>query len=214
MRIYRIALDAMPDFGFPENCFNGFFVITEPGYQYAEEAFAEYKCGRLPKNMLSMTYMPTYYEAPGTFAPEGHHVITGYTFPVTHRLLKGWNEETKAELIENWINSLDRFAPGLKDHVIYADGYTPQELDEIFVMTNGDLGHGTLRWYDEFNWRPMPGYSNYRSPIKNLYMGGQSVHPLSGVGGVAGSIVAKAIIKDHGIAAAEGSNAEQFKDRW
>ena len=102
----------------------------------------------------------------------------------------------------------------MKDHVIYADGYTPQELDEMFVMTNGDLGHGTLRWYDEFNWRPMPGYSNYRSPIKNLYMGGQSVHPLSGVGGVAGSIVAKAIIKDHGIAAAEGSNAEQFKDRW
>ena len=210
----NVALDAMPDFGFPENCFNGFFGITEPGYQYAEEAFAEYKCGRLPKNMLSMTYMPTYYEAPGTFAPEGHHVITGYTFPVTHRLLKGWNEETKAELIENWINSLDRFAPGLKDHVIYADGYTPQELDEMFVMTNGDLGHGTLRWYDEFNWRPMPGYSNYRSPIKNLYMGGQSVHPLSGVGGVAGSIVAKAIIKDHGIAAAEGSNAEQLKDRW
>lgn len=210
----NVALDAMPDFGFPENCFNGFFGITEPGYQYAEEAFAEYKCGRLPKNMLSMTYMPTYYEEPGTFAPEGHHVITGYAFPVTHRLLKGWNEETKAELIENWINSLDRFAPGLKDHVIYADGYSPKELDEMFVMTNGDLGHGTLRWYDEFNWRPMPGYSNYRSPIKNLYMGGQSVHPLSGVGGVAGSIVAKAIIKDHEIAAAEGSNAEQFKDRW
>ena len=142
MRIYRIALDAMPDFAFPENCFNGFFGITEPGYQYAEEAFAEYKCGRLPKNMLSMTYMPTYYEAPGTFAPEGHHVITGYAFPVTHRLLKGWNEETKAELIENWINSLDRFAPGLKDHVIYADGYTPQELDEMFVMTNGSRTAG------------------------------------------------------------------------
>lgn len=210
----NVALDAMPDFGFPERCYNGFFGMTEPGFQYAEEAFAEYKCGRLPKNMLSMTYMPTYYEEPGTFAPEGHHVLTGYAFPVTHRLLKGWNADTKAELIENWINSLDRFAPGLKDHVIYADGYTPAELDEMFVMTNGDLGHGTLRWYDEFNWRPMPGYSNYRSPIKNLYMGGQSVHPLSGVGGVAGSIVAKAIIKDHEIAAAEGSDAEQFKDRW
>ena len=211
----NLALDALPDFGFPEECYGGFFGITPPGFHYAEEAFAEYKCGRIPKKMLSMSYMPSYYEEPGTFAPEGHHVLTGYAFPVTGQLWeREWDEDAKAELLENWIDSLNDFAPGLKDHVLYANGYTPKELDEMFVMTNGDLGHGTLRWYDEFNWRPMPGYSNYRSPIKNLYMGGQSVHPLSGVGGVAGSIVAKAIVTDHDISAAEESDAEQFKDRW
>ena len=69
-------------------------------------------------------------------------------------------------------------------------------------------------WYSEFNWRPIPGYANYRTPIKNLYMGGQSVHPLSGVGGVAGFNVARAIINDKGVKAAETSAAEQFKDRW
>ncbi len=211
----NLALDALPDFGFPEKCYNGFFGITKPGYQYAEEAFAAYKCQRIPDHMLSMTYIPSYYEEPGTFAPEGHHVLTGYAFPVNYFNEAGaWNQELKEELLEKWIDSLDAFAPGLKSHVIHADGYTPQELDDMFVMTHGDLGHGTLRWYDEFNWRPMPGYSNYRSPIKNLYMGGQSVHPLSGVGGVAGSIVAKAIIDDNNITAAEGSDAEQFKDRW
>lgn len=211
----NVALDKMPKFEMPEDCYGGFFGITEPGYQYAEEAFAEYKCGRIPKKMLSMTYMPTYYEEPGTFAPEGHHVLTGYAFPVKGQLWKrDWDAEAKAELLENWIDSLDAFAPGLKDSVIYADGYTPKELDEHFVMTNGDLGHGTLRWYDEFNWRPMPGYSNYRSPIEGLYMGGQSTHPLSGVGGVAGSIVAKAIITDNQITAEAGSDNEQFKDRW
>ena len=211
----NVALDAMPDFGFPEECYNGFFGFTEPGYQYAEEAFAEYKCGRIPRNMLSMCYLPTYYEEPGSFAPKGHHVLTGYAFPITGTLYnREWDEEAKAEMLEKWIESLNLFAPGLKDHVIYADGYTPKELDEHFVMTNGDLGHGTMRWYDEFNWRPMPGYSNYRTPIKNLYMGGQSVHPLSGVGGVAGMVVAQAIATDHNIASAEGSSAEQFKDRW
>ena len=208
------ALDCLPDFGFPEECYGGFFGFTEPGYQYAEEAFAEYKCGRLPKNMLSMTYIPSYYEPEGTFAPKGHHVITGYAFPVKGQIEGGWTPEKKQELIENWINSMDRFAPGLKDHVIYADGYTPKELDDMFVMTNGDLGHGTMRWYSEFNWRPIPGYANYRTPIKNLYMGGQSVHPLSGVGGVAGFNVARAIINDKGVKAAETSAAEQFKDRW
>jgi|GEM_PF-4577521 len=211
----NVALDAMPDFGFPEECYNGFFGFTEPGYHYAEEAFAEFKCGRLPKNMLSMCYLPSYYEAPGSFAPEGHHVLTGYAFPITGDLYgREWDAAAKAELLEKWIGSLDHFAPGLKDHVIYADGYTPKELDELFVMTNGDLGHGTMRWYDEFNWRPMPGWSNYRSPVKNLYMGGQSVHPLSGVGGVAGMIVAKAIADDHGESATSTADAEKFKGRW
>ena len=60
----------------------------------------------------------------------------------------------------------------------------------------------------------MPGYSNYRSPIEGQYMGGQSTHPLSGVGGVAGSIVAKAIITDNQISAEAGSDNEKFKDRW
>ena len=211
----NVALDALPDFGMPKECYGGFFGMTEPGFDYAEDAFAEYKCGRIPKNMLSMSYIPTYYEEPGTFAPEGHHVLTGYAFPVTAKLRgREWDDEAKAELLENWIDTLDRFAPGLKSHVIYADGYTPKELDEHFVMTNGDLGHGTLRWYSEFNWRPIPGYANYRTPIANLYMGGQSVHPLSGVGGVAGFNVARAIINDKGVKAAETSDAEQFKDRW
>ncbi len=211
----NVALDALPDFGFPEECYNGFFGMTKPGFQYAEEAFAEYKAGRLAKNMLSMSYIPTYYEEPGSFAPEGHHVLTGYAFPVNSYINgREWDESHKQEVLENWINSLDAFAPGLKDHVLFADGYTPKELDEMFVMTNGDLGHGTMRWYNEFNWRPMPGYARYRTPIKNLYMGGQSVHPMSGVGGVAGTIIAQAIIKDNELTAAAGSNNEQFKDRW
>lgn len=194
----NVALDKMPNFGFPEDRFGGFFGITKPGFDYAEEAFAAYKCKKLPAHMMSMTYMPTYYEEPGTFAPVGHHVLTGYAFPVNHIIDKPWKQGGKEMLLERWIDSLDEFAPGLKDSVIFADGYDPSELEEKFGMTNGDLGHGTLRWYGELANRPIPGYSKYRVPVKNLYMGGQNVHPLSGLGGVGGFNVAMAIMKDKG----------------
>ena len=195
----NVALDAMPDFGFPEDRFGGFFGFTKPGFEYAEEAFAYYKCKKLPKHMMSMTYMPTYYEEPGTFAPKGHHILTGYAFPVNSVIEKPWREGGKELMLERWIDSMDEFAPGLKDHVIYADGYDPEELDKMFVMTNGDLGHGTLRWYGELANRPIPGYSNYVSPVKNLYMAGQNVHPLSGLGGVGGFNVAMAVLRDNGL---------------
>lgn len=211
----NVALDKLPDFGFPEECYRGFFGITEPGYDYSEEAFAAYSTGKIPDRMLSMSYMPSYYEEPGTFAPESKHVLTGYAFPVNYHIKGGWTPERKQELLEKWIDSLDAFAPGLKDSVIYADGYTPQELQDRFGMTNGDLGHGTLRWYAEMGYRPVPGYSKYRVPIKNLYMAGQSVHPMSGVGGVAGYNVAQAIIADHGLGeGASGADKSQFADRW
>ncbi|MGN0038888.1 MAG: phytoene desaturase family protein [Coriobacteriales bacterium] len=210
----NLALDELPDFGFPEECYNGFFGITKPGYDYQEEAFAEYKCKRIPERMCSMTYIPSYIE-PGVYAPEGKHVLVGYAFPINYFLKdREWDEETKKELLDKWIDSLNEFAPGIKDHVIYADGYTPKELEEKFGMTHGDLGHGTLRWYHEFGYRPMPGYANYRVPIKNLYMAGQNVHPLSGLGGVGGFNVARAIINDYKLDAAAEGGKDEYSDRW
>lgn len=191
----NVALDKLPDFGFPEERYKGMFGISKPGYQYFEEAYAAYNLRRIPEHMCSMTWIPSYIE-PGVFAPEGKHVLTAYAFPVNYNIDKDWRNGGKEELLEKWINSLNEFAPGLKDSVIYADGYDPKELEEKFGMTNGDLGHGTLRWYSELSFRPFPGYSKYRVPIKNLYMGGQSTHPLSGLGGIGGYNVAMAILKD------------------
>lgn len=213
----NLALDKLPDFGFPEECYNGMFGIMKPGYDYQEEAFAAYATKTIPDHLCSMSYMPTYYEEPGTFAPKGNHVLTGYAFPVNYWNKKGdWNESLKQELLEKWIDSLNEFAPGIKDSVIYANGYTPGELQEMFGMTHGDLGHGTLRWYSEMGYRPIPGYSKYRVPVENLYMGGQNVHPLSGVGGVAGYVVSRAIIKDKQLEADStlDKNKENFKSRW
>ena len=44
--------------------------------------------------------------------------------------------------------------------------------------------------------RPIPGYAQYRSPIKGLYMCGSSTHPGGGVMGAPGRNAAVEILKD------------------
>jgi phytoene dehydrogenase-like protein len=194
---FNLALSELPDFGFPEDRYKGFFGITKPGYDYMEEAYGDYHLGKIPTNMCSMTYIPSYIE-PDYFAPKGQHVLTGYIFPIPYQLREGNWETRKEELFDKWIEALSKFSPNIKRSVIGRGGYSPLELENMFGMTNGDLGHGTFRWYEEMWNRPVVGWTKYRSPIANLYMAGQNVHPTSGVGGVGGYNVANAIITDLG----------------
>ena len=46
--------------------------------------------------------------------------------------------------------------------------------------------------------RPFPGYSHYRSPIRNLYMTGPSCHPGGGITAM-GTITAKVMLEDFGV---------------
>lgn len=191
----NLALSELPDFGFPEDRYRGFFGITPPGYDYMEEAFGQYQLGRIPNNLCSQTYLPSYIE-PGFYAPEGKHVLTGYVFPVPFELREGSWKTRKEELLDKWVDSLAKFSPNLKRSIIGRDGYSPLELEEKFGMTNGDLGHGTYRWIQQLSFRPVVGWAKYRSPVAGLYMAGQATWPSSGVGGIGGHNVAKAIVAD------------------
>ncbi len=191
----NLALSGLPDFGFPEDRYRGFFGITPPGYDFMEEAFGEYQLGRIPTNLCSQTYLPSYNE-PGFYAPEGQHVLTGYVFPVPYALRQGSWETRKEELFDKWIDSMAKFSPNLKSLIVGRGGYSPLELEQKFGMTNGDLGHGSYRWIQQLNFRPVVGWSKYRTPVAGLYMAGQSTWPSSGVGGIGGHNVANAIITD------------------
>jgi phytoene dehydrogenase-like protein len=56
--------------------------------------------------------------------------------------------------------------------------------------------HGNMSLDQIFSARPMIGYGNYRSPIKNLYLCGAGTHPGGGVTGAPGHNAAYEILKD------------------
>ena len=65
-------------------------------------------------------------------------------------------------------------------------------------FVNGTTTGGERLLSQSGYFRPFPGYANYRSPLRNLYMTGPSCHPGGGISAM-GTITAGVILSDLGI---------------
>ena len=73
---------------------------------------------------------------------------------------------------------------------------TPKELEDEVGLTEGNIFQGELTFDQLLFNRPIPGYAQYRSPLKGLYICGSSTHPGGGVMGAPGRNAALEILKD------------------
>ena len=94
------------------------------------------------------------------------------------------------------IKQIADYSPGFKDKILHMEVRTPKELEEEVGLTEGNIFQGELTFDQLLFNRPIPGYAQYRSPIKGLYMCGSSTHPGGGVMGAPGRNAAVEILKD------------------
>jgi phytoene dehydrogenase-like protein len=73
---------------------------------------------------------------------------------------------------------------------------SPKDLEQKFGLVDGDIFHGRLSMEQLFSARPVLGYGNYRTPIRNLYLCGSGAHPGGGVTGLPGHNAAREIHRD------------------
>ncbi len=97
---------------------------------------------------------------------------------------------------ETVIQQIADYSPGFKDKILHMEVRTPKELEEEVGLTEGNIFQGELTFDQLLFNRPIPGYAQYRSPIKGLYMCGSSTHPGGGVMGAPGRNAAVEILKD------------------
>lgn len=91
------------------------------------------------------------------------------------------------------IDTLGQYFPNLKSSIKNTKTLTPKDLEETYGLTEGDLNHGQLM-LDQFMFmRPIPGWSNHKTPIDNLYLCGSGVHGGGGVSGAAGRNLIKVL---------------------
>jgi len=84
------------------------------------------------------------------------------------------------------IDTLAEYFVNLKSSIVNTKTITPLDLEQTYGLTEGDLNHGQLM-LDQFMFmRPIPGWSNHRTPLDNLYLCGSGVHGGGGVSGAAG----------------------------
>ena len=72
----------------------------------------------------------------------------------------------------------------------------PRDLEARFGLTGGNIMQGTMGLNSLLFMRPVPGYADYRTPLRGLYLCGAATHPGGGVMGACGYNAAREILRD------------------
>ena len=78
----------------------------------------------------------------------------------------------------------------------------PTDLESRLGIWGGHALHGEMAFDQLFNLRPVRGWADYRTPVRDLWLCGAGTHPGGGVTGANGRNCAREVIRDHrGLAA-------------
>ncbi len=166
-----------------------------PDQDYIERAYDDAKYGRPSENPVVECTIPSAVDP--TVAPEGKHLMSMFVQYAPYNLKEGsWDDEAvRNKFADRCIDILNEYAPNFKQSVIDRHMFTPLDLERTFNMTGGNIFQGEMTLNQLFMFRPAPGYSNYRTPIRNLYLCGSAAHPGGGVMGAAGWNAAREMLK-------------------
>jgi phytoene dehydrogenase-like protein len=101
----------------------------------------------------------------------------------------------RPELEKRAIDTLTQHFPAFKGSVRAVQSVTPVDLEQSWGLTEGDLNHGQLILDQIFFMRPLPGWSNHRTPIDGLHLCGSGVHGGGGISGTPGRNAARALLR-------------------
>jgi phytoene dehydrogenase-like protein len=155
-------------------------VILGPSIKYLEKAYDAAKYGEISeKPYLEVT-------------TSGNVVSIHFQFsPYTLKSSEWKVEREKVEKLA--VDTLAQYFPNLKSLVSRLHTISPLDLETTYGLSEGDLNHGQLMLDQFLFMRPVPGWSNHKTPIDNLYLCGSGVHGGGGVSGVAGRNVVRVI---------------------
>jgi len=107
----------------------------------------------------------------------------------------------KQEIAEQCFETLRKYAPNMtKDSILWSTTHTPVDIENKFLdMVRGSIKQGAYEPLQMGFLRPNENCSTYRTPIKNLYLGGASTHSGGLVTFGPGYNVANAVGDDYGI---------------
>ncbi len=193
----NIALDALPDF----KCLPGEgahlrgAISISPSLEYMERAYDDAKYGNFSRRPYVDIVIPSLTDP--SVAPPGKHVMSCFVQYAPYKLRPGLNWDEQREAFgNNVIDTIAEYAPNVKGIIINKQVLTPLDLEREFGLSEGNIFQGELSLEQLFFLRPVPGYAQFRTPIKNLYMCGSATHPGGGIMGAPGRLAALEILKD------------------
>jgi phytoene dehydrogenase-like protein len=192
----NLALDGLPDFTClpgPGAHLRGAISIS-PSITYMEQAYDDAKYGQYSRRPYIDIVIPSLTDP--SVAPPGKHVLSCFVQYAPYHLKSGnWDEQREA-FGDAVISAIAAFAPNIRDRILHRQVLTPLDIERTFGLTEGNIFQGELTLEQLFFLRPAPGWAQYATPIRNLYMCGSAAHPGGGIMGAPGKNAAMRVLAD------------------
>jgi phytoene dehydrogenase-like protein len=197
----NLSLDALPRFTCLEHLspaeqipYLSGAISLSPNIEHLERAFDDAKYGRYSRRPYMDIVIPSLIDP--TMAPPGKHVMSIFCAYAPYDLASGTWEDHREGFGDAVLDTLAEFAPNIREIMLHRQVFTPWDMEQTMGLTEGNIFHGELTLEQLFFLRPAPGYADFTSPVRNLYMCGSGCHPGGGVMGAPGKLAADRIIAD------------------
>ncbi len=170
-------------------------LLIAPDPVYIERAFDHAKYGEFSAHPVLEIVMPSLRDP--SLAPPGQHVLSAVVQYAPFELRGGW-QSGRAAFQERLLDTLEAYAPGLRQQVVGVELLTPPDIQREFRISGGHWHHGELALDQFLMLRPVPGAARYAMPVAGLFLCSAGTHPGGGVMGSAGRNAARAVLGEGG----------------
>ncbi len=191
----NIALEGLPDFTAlrgNQELMRADLHISD-SIERLERAYDDWKDGTWSRDPYVDLLIPTLTDP--TMAPPGKHFMSVFVQYVPPKVRgKDWTDADRDGFRDTVLDRIEAHAPGFKKMIAHVEVRTPRELEAEVGLTEGNIFQGELTMDQLLFNRPIPGYAQYRGPVKGLWMCGSSNHPGGGVMAAPGANAAREIL--------------------
>jgi phytoene dehydrogenase-like protein len=161
--------------------------------EYIERAYDDAKYGEFSRHPYMDVVIPSMID-PG-MAPPGKHVMSIFVQYAPFNLNGGWTDAKREAFGDAVVGTLARYAPNLPSLILHRQVLTPDDMERITGLSEGNIFQGELALQQLFFLRPVPHWAKYRTPIEGYWQCGAGTHPGGGIMGASGRLAALEILR-------------------
>lgn len=203
----HLALDDLPDWEAGDDLREFAYVHVGPYVEDMAETYTDSLNGLLPESPLLVVGQTTAVDPSRT--PDDGDVLWIQVRTLPSEIegdaageIDATDWEAAAEpFADRVMEKLERYAPGVREHVRDRAVFSPADLEAHNPnLVGGDSVSGSHHLKQNFLWRPVAGWSRYRTPVDDLYVCGASTWPGAGVNAASGYLVADQLTGESSLA--------------
>jgi phytoene dehydrogenase-like protein len=174
--------------------YHGGIAEVNPTIAQMDAAQADARAGRPAADPHIELCVPTVHDP--SLAPEGRHVVTIDVNSQPYSLAARTWDDIRDEVADRAITKLGEYFPNLPASILERQVLAPPDLERLLGIAGGHALHGEMAFDQLFNLRPVRGWGEYRTPVRDLWLCGAGTHPGGGVTGANGRNCAREVIRE------------------